>query len=187
MKTLFSAMETGDHFKNGADVKLKCRMKKGYLFSVQILMVLSLAFVAGCSKNDNNGSDGGSGGIVPDPAGTMTKALNSSSEARAWLDIGSGRVALTYTSNLFADNCDIAYYGQVNGLGNVTKIPQGGWTDTAAAEDYTAYVVRMTDGTYGRIFISDLAYGTHTQFYAGTYYTIDEYSANVKYQYPFKP
>ena len=143
-----------------------------------ILMVAALS----CSK------DGGG-----DPEGTMNKTLMSHdiiTGGGSTLKLGSTEVFMSRTENLWIQNGEIAYVGQVKGLGDVKKIPQSGWSTEAAATPNAGYVVRLDDGTYCRIFVSDV----RSELYQGkacytcTYYvTRTRYIANIKYQYPFNP
>ena len=124
-----------------------------------------------------------------DPDGTMSKTMDSSNSSSR-LIFGSAYVYLTSSSNLStSSNCEIAYFGQVKGLGGI-KIPQSGWNTSATASANTGYVVRLNDGTYARIFVSTVTTGTYmarTCVTCQTYVQTIKYMADVKYQYPFVP
>ena len=135
-----------------------------------------------CSKEDDESSS--------DPEGTMSKTLYSQQYAYEELRFGSARVHLSGSNLVTYNTCEIAYYGQVKGLGGIKKIPQSGWTDDAAATANAGYVVRFEDGTYCRIFISEVRselYQDRACYMCTNYITFTRYFADVKYQYPFEP
>jgi len=158
-------------------------MKKCNLFLVKTLMVLSLVFVAGCSKDDDV--------APPDPEGTITVTMsNSGSGFVAGVSVGPalgfGDLRMMGNNNFCGDWASwhhteglstIANVGKVLGLGSITRIPNGGFISTVAIEKGHGYVVQVNDGTYARLYVVDWVVNKYNEIIG----------AKVKYQYPWAP
>ncbi|MDR0873810.1 MAG: DUF5036 family protein [Prevotellaceae bacterium] len=156
-------------------------MKKFNLFFVQTLMILSLTFVIGCSK------DGG-GDSVPDPEGTMSLSMRAfdgrvTSTYLYWTD--SYHIGISLDNNFrchsnYPYKQEVVNIGRVNGLGSIKKTPSSGWTTGTAVEPGSGYVFRMNDAggyTYARLYVVEWIIDTSGGIMG----------AKVKYQYPFNP
>jgi len=151
-------------------------MKKVYLFLMKTVLVLGLVFAAGCSKDDNS---------VSDPEGTITVSMANSGvydyngyERGAGISfIGNQWVAIKTDNNFICQECTISNVGKVNGLGNINKIPNSGYTEYCSVEIHNGYVIQMYDGTYARLYVVDWVVSTYNAIIG----------AKVKYQYPFEP
>ena len=109
---------------------------------------------------------------------TDTKAAIYHVEAAIYF--GTGVVYFLGDRYFEAVDCEIAYFGEVNGLGYVTEISQSDWTATAVAKVGSAYLVRLKDETYGRFYISGM-----TSRWSSSRPRITVYYVDVNYQYPF--
>lgn len=148
------------------------------------LIATSMFFVTGCSKDDPNSPNNS----VPDPEGTIRASM------RNW---SNGRTALT------PDNCSYPFciggddnfsstgnglwrfvtIGKVNGLGNITKIPDSGWADYVAVLPGYGYV-----GAGGYFSGHSIAGVTHVRIYVIDWITSTSggiIGAEVQYQSPF--
>jgi len=134
-----------------------------------VLMVAALS----CSK------DGGG-----DPEGTMNKTLMSHdiiTGGGSTLKLGSTEVFMSRSENLWIENGEIAYVGQVKGLGDVKRIPTSGFSSLAAVKPGYGYVAKHKRGetvTYARIYVVQDLIGAGSGGVIG---------AEIKYQYPFRP
>jgi len=162
-------------------------MRKINLFLVQTLMILSLVFVAGCSKNDGDGDK-----TVPDPEGTIVTNIRNDVSMNRYngiyfglREVGIGTLAMT-DANVFQSyggGFDIAYIGTVNGLGSIQSIPKENlFTGSGCAViENGGYVLRGTDSDnqvkYARLYV--------TRFLEDSGGGI--VGAEIKYQYPFVP
>jgi len=183
-------------------------MKKSILIFVKTVVVFGMFFVAGCGGGDepkpevNNGSNGGnSTGIVPDPPGTITTnisrgAIGSSGsgiviQGTSSFITGSG---ITWYApdniHVYGDNqvsiCDL---GTMRGLGNITSIPNAGYTAPSynmmvSCETGHGYVVKfeniqgeiVMENLYVRMYVVEKIISTSGGIIG----------AKVKYQYPFE-
>ena len=146
--------------------------------------------------DDDSGND--SGGTVPDPEGTVTANISTSS--RINVDIGNsyGYIAWRSPDNFYLYGyqptwsydvvalsiCDV---GSVKGLGDITKIPISGYTSPSsensavACEKGHGYVVKIAfllNGSINALTINVRLYVVEP---------ISSGGAKVKYQYPFEP
>jgi len=159
-------------------------MKKMYLFLVQTLVILSLAFAVGCSEDDDNGSS------VSDPEGTIMFTMTNSGVG--YINEGRYGAAVTFVPRgwnaielLMLDNnnfygwlCTIANVGKVKGLGAITKIPSSGFVKQTSVEKGYGYVIFIKEnGLYARLYVTDWVLSTSGGIIG----------AKVKYQYPFEP
>ena len=161
-------------------------MKKFNLFFVKTLMVLGLVFVAGCSKDDDNG-----GSNVPDPEGTVTVTMENRGDNYAHAGPGgrplyiSGNdimIGMTAANNFYSFYYDmqgnqIANIGKVNGLGAIKRIPNSGFVSQTSVEPGCGYVIKGYNGTYARLYVVDWTTNTSGGIIG----------AKVKYQYPWNP
>jgi len=73
----------------------------------------------------------------------------------------------------------IATIGNVNGLGNITQIPESAfWTNEVAVIKNNGYIVKMSDGTYIRLFVSNWK-EEYAVSYNGSTYT--KYYCTIKW------
>jgi len=177
-------------------------MKNGYLFLIQALTALSLVIAIGCSKNDPTSSS------VPDPEGTVTANISESTHIEivpqnggndygfiGWATPNNISIHGGY-SNGYASStvtymsiCDM---GASKGLGNITKIPQAGFStpswdinNAVACEVGHGYMIKFlcyinstpVDSGYVRLYVVESIPNTSG----------DIMGAQVKYQYPFNP
>lgn len=178
-------------------------MRKTFYFFVKTVLVLGLLFAAGCSKpDDGNGDEGGNNGNnnggnpntpVADPEGTIMMSV------RNW-DNGTTRVPINdglsndpygkeftidrgnnFTGGRAGNTWHFVSVGKVNGLGNVTKIPDSGWSTTLAVTPGYGYVCAYAN-TYGGAITFARIYVEEWILAAGTNGII---GAKIKYQYPF--
>ena len=166
---------------------------------MKTFLVLSLFMAAGCGKNDGGGGGENIGndiyandgtGNVSDPEGTIILSVRNSSNGYTYVPVDvSSDIAYTFIidgGNNFKG--DISNYwqfanvGQVCGLGNVTKIPDSGWSPTCGV--YPGY---------GYLGVCYNIYGSNKITFARIY--VDSYITSatsggiigfvIKYQYPF--
>jgi hypothetical protein len=197
-----SAMETGDHSKNGASPK--SLTSRGKFYFVYLLLAATMIF-AGCDKDNQDNPDNSDPEetIVPDPEGTITANISKSSS----IDVST---ANTYFGVIRWDSPDNFYLtvnmspftgtfrysicnlGAMKGLGNITSIPStGGFTtpshlnDEVACETGHGYVMKFDRGNdvvtekivYVRLYVVESIVSTSGGIMG----------AKVKYQYPFNP
>jgi len=170
-------------------------MKKTYLFLVQALLALSLIFAIGCSKDDPSTdpekpivTDPGT--PVADPTGTITANISTGTS----IDIpNNGNIRWTgpdnfnlyvYNNPYLVSICDM---GTMQGLGNITNIPQTGFTvptssnTTVACEEGHGYVIKFerqgSASLYVRLYDVESIISTSGGVMG----------AKVKYQFPFTP
>lgn len=151
---------------------------------MKTLMVLSLVFVVGCSKDDENGG----GSSVPDPEGTITVSIANNGKNMyidggnpidaGYITIGNDNLWMSYDNNFRPDSRLIASIGEVNGLGAINKIPNSGFVRQIAVEPKCGYVISIgNSGDYARLYVVDWIVSTYDEIIG----------AKVKYQYPWNP
>ena len=170
-------------------------MKRVYLFLIQALMALSLVVAVGCSKNDSPDEPDITPPVVDpnipvkDPEGTITANISTSTQ----IDVPNfGTIKWTGPDNFYlickADNyrVSISNMGTMQGLGNITGIPQAGYTTpansntTVACEGGKGYVVKFDNGSsvlYVRLYVVESIISTSGGVMG----------AKVTYQFPFEP
>lgn len=145
------------------------RRKKIFLL---VSMFLSLLMI-GCSKDEpsdpNKPDSVDPSGAVADPVGTVTMRMRNDKETKL------GELYMSSDNNFYCSKGMIASLGPVNGLGNVSDIPQSGWSDQMAINLGYGYMY-YDDSNYYRIYT--------TQWMKNSY---DEITGiEFKYQSPFK-
>ena len=135
-----------------------------------IFILFASLLLASCGKDDENFNN-----AVPDPTGTASYTLVSNT----WSGGCENPIDwLTFTGRLNLQAVSILTVGKVNGLGNITKIPTSGlWSNEAAAILNYGYIVKKSDNTYIRVFISNLE--ERWEVYNGTTYT--RFFCTIKY------
>ena len=172
-------------------------MKNTKLILASAAIALMVA-MAGCSKKD----DSGNSASAPEPEGTVTANISASTAigvdggSIGWTPPGNFYICGDYFNNgsYGAPNyggydvaiCDM---GKMNGLGNITNIPQTGYNDngsdinnSAPCEVGHGYVVKFVH--FGSFYSPD----TYTRLYVvESIVSGGVIGAKVKYQYPFEP
>lgn len=149
-----------------------------------LLLLVSMGLIS-CNKNGNdpNGNNpNNSGGEEPsvpvvqgDPEGTVTiNLINSVTNNNNWYDIGIGHDVHLDVANNF-EGVDFVCVGEVESLGHVTTLPNGGWSSSVAAVPENGYFARY-NGRYARLFVVDYIISTEGGIMGTT----------VKYQSPFQ-
>jgi len=168
-------------------------MKNVYLFLIQALMALSLVCATGCSKDDpgsvitpeptypDGGDSGGTNTPPSDPEGTITLSVRNVSNGKTAVPLYSGiDFGIDNGNNFYSGSAwHFVSVGQVQGLGNITKIPDTGWSTKCAVMTGYGYVgVCAGDNrmTFVRIYVDDVIIGAGNGGVIGYV---------VKYQYPF--
>lgn len=144
-------------------------MKRLLLYLLTIASIVAIAVC--CEKSDNGDPDRPDPNTpVPDPDGTITLSMRNANSGKTYL-------GNTYIYIDKADNFTNGYFvsfGKVNGLGNVIRIPESGWSDTIAVipgEGYVAY----SGGTFYRIYVTNYTTNIANEIIG----------ADIKYQAPF--
>ena len=164
-------------------------MKKFDLFFVKTLMVLSLVFVVGCSKDNDSGGKNDGSTTVPDPEGTITVSMSNNGVKNVYVPIERGEgvtfhthnnhewMAIDISNNLIVQSGVVANLGKVNGLGSITKIPASGYASRTSVEINSGYVIRLECGDYVRVYVVEWRKNTSGGIIG----------AKVKYQHPWNP
>lgn len=149
------------------------------------LMICLIMTAFSCSKDDNPDNPDNA---VPDPAGTITANIAVYSTIKIY-DNGTyrGNISWDTPDNFYLNgeyiDVSICNLGKMKGLGNITQIPQAGFSSPARANYFIAcesghgYVIKFGSGTYVRLYVVESLVST-----AGGIM-----GAKVKYQYPFVP
>lgn len=138
-----------------------------------------LAFIiSSCGKENVTPGSGNctTGGNVPDPVGTIKLSMRNASNGKTLL--GSHIYIDNGDNFTSSDDYKFASVGKVNGLGNVTGIPTGGWAEKIAVvpgEGVLALPPRSGSYCY-RIYVQDYVRASGTNGVIG---------ADIKYQAPF--
>ena len=152
-------------------------MKNVYFFLIQALIALSLVCVTGCSKDDPSNSNSS----VPDPEGTVTANISENRSIMLSANTYSFGIGWTEPNNFWLGATSICDMGAMKGLGNITKIPQTGYTSdntTVACQVGHGYVVVLGPAyAYARLYVVSSLVNTSGGIMGAT----------VKYQYPFNP
>ena len=120
-------------------------------------MIVALLFT-NCTKEDENQFETDPAHtVVPDPAGTVV--LNVINNARSYEMQGVGALCLTSDNNYYGwggyGYTGINTIGEVAGLGNITKIPDGiSWPSSVAAIPGYGYIINF-HGHYVRFYVVD--------------------------------
>ncbi|MDL2262152.1 BACON domain-containing protein [Bacteroidales bacterium OttesenSCG-928-I21] len=183
-------------------------MKKFFFYFTGIFLVLSLCLVAGCKDDDDDSKDDADDDNptivdpdkpVADPSGTVTVNISESSGSKITIQgdgIYCGYIYWAKPDNFYLDyysssssiKSSICNLGAMKGLGNITNIPQTGFTTpqsdnkSVACETGHGYVVKYEGGklespVYVRLYVEEAIISTSGGIMG----------AKVKYQYPFEP
>lgn len=147
-----------------------------------VFIVFTSFMLTACEKDNEPSTEKGgnttSTGNVPDPEGTINVSMRNGEESEA-TKIGA-HFFIDYDNNFSSYNygCSFACVGKVNGLGNITGIPNNGWATKVAVEPGNGYVVRYLFNScyYYRLYVEDYILNTSGGIIG----------AKVKYQTPFK-
>ena len=190
-----SAMESGDHSKNGVSPKNQ-RSRGNFLMMMCIALLSSFFVLTGCKKDADNENS------VSDPQGTITANISESSYFHVFYDDDNFAIVTVrwcspdnfyleksytwfYEENWKISICDL---GSMKGLGNITIIPASGFTVPAykntsiACETKHGYVIKcerigLGQVVYVRLYVEESIISTSGGIMG----------AKVKYQYPFEP
>lgn len=146
------------------------------------LILFTVCLLHSCGK-DEVGSDGESviKGNVPDPDGTISVSMRNGDKGDATFIDNCFYIGQDNNFSPRYYNCSFTCVGKVNGLGNITGIPEKGWSDKIAVEPGNGYVINyrgLVDepvNKYYSLYVSDYI----TSTYGGII------GANVKYLTPF--
>lgn len=144
----------------------------------RFLLPLVVFLIVGCSKeeptNPDNGDPINPDTEVADPIGTIELAMRNKDNGDTWLD----NLHILSDNNFYCSgSSEIASIGPVAGLGNVSSIPLNGWTDKAAVNPSSGYVVyNDCNDEFTRLYVT-----SWTDAVSGGII-----GARVKYQKPFK-
>ena len=169
-------------------------MRKIFLISIEVILILSLFYFVGCSKDGNSDSDNENGGsnnantTLPDPEGTIIGNIRNDESSRNGISWGNLRlnnnpevwIQMNSRNNIVAKNGEICHLGYISGLGNITKIPNSGYAGTVSVDPGCGYVVKIESNgkyIYARLYV--------ISFMVSTYGGI--IGAKIKYQCPFEP
>lgn len=156
-------------------------MEKASTVILKTVLVLAFVFGSGCNKESEDLS-----GPTKSIRLSYTYDLDDEDviphKESAVIPFGtSGRVYYIGPDNtLDAVNCEIVNLGKV--YEKQIEIPQTDWTTTVDAEVGSNYIIRMKDGTYGRLSISDI-----TSRWNSSQPSLTTYYADVKFQDPYIP
>ena len=151
-------------------------MEKASFVLWKMVLVLAFVFISGCNTDSGDLSE-------PTQNKRLTYTQHQDDEAgihdkEAAIPYGAGMVYYVGpTKSLDAVNCEIVNTGTV--FENVKEIPQTDWTATTVAEVGSNYFIRVKDGTYGRLTITDI-----TSRWSSSQPSITVYFADVRFQYP---
>ena len=161
-------------------------MKKHRLL---MLMFASAAFIISCEKDAM--MSGSNSQIIPDPVGTIIANVSNNYQTEQYI-FSAIPIQIDGANNFTTPNgwlpgLAIASVGEVAGIGNITSIPQTGWSSSVAVIPSYGYVVAtpwQENGNidydhlqYARIYVVDYIVGTSGGIIGAT----------IKYQSPFIP
>jgi len=177
-------------------------MKKVFLFLIQALMALSLVFAIGCSKNDSPDEPEKPPVIdtntpVKDPEGTITANIADNTYISIpnigfirWIKPDNFNIYCSsdwyylYSNGYLASICNL---GVMKGLGNITYIPQTGYTTpqiqniSIACEEGHGYVVKFEGEGFTTVYVRLYVVESIINTSGGIM------GEKVKYQFPFEP
>lgn len=156
--------------------------RKFNLFALSMALLFTAFATSSCSDSDNN-LDPDNGQVVkpdtdvPDPEGTIPLTMRNASNGDTYLD----NIYIDKGDNFSGSGTWFTTIGQVKGLGNVSAIPQSGWTGKISVIPGNGYVAAQynyytQDATFYRIYVTDYV----TSVAGGVI------GAEIKYQKPFK-
>lgn len=124
-------------------------MKKILWWSAMLVWGVAVCGFTACSDND---SDGGSGGTVPDPEGTIVLQMpNDGSYSLNFYY--STQLKLDAMNNFRIINGSIMSVGKVAGLGAIRNIPSGAkWGNSTVATPGYGYIM-CRDDSYVRLYV----------------------------------
>lgn len=125
-------------------------MKKILWWSAMLVWGVAVCGFTACSDND---SDGGSGGTVPDPEGTIVLQMpNDGSYYSLTYYI---QLKLDAMNNfIIIDGCSIMSVGKVAGLGAIRNIPSGAkWGNSTVATPGYGYIMSPGGDSYVRLYV----------------------------------
>ena len=170
-------------------------MKRFNLFFMSCLLATSVFFVAGCDEGPSGiGTNQGEPTYpddpptpTPDPEGTITVSVRNASNGNTSVPLYSGEFVhggvsfgIDNGNNFHSGSAwRFASVGQVQGLGNVTKIPNSGWSQKCTVipgYGYLAVCAYFNRMTFVRIYVDREIIGAGSGGVIGYV---------IKYQYPF--
>jgi len=175
-------------------------MKKGFYFLMKTVLVLGLFFAVGCGKDDDNSDKNNDGGSnngnnnkenpntpVADPVGTLTLSVRNGDNGNTGIPVYNSNFGIDNGNNFighYGGEWRFASFGAVKGLGNVTQIPDNGWSSTLAVTPGHGYVAMclyndtwgVSKITFARVYVEDWTLAAGSNGIIG---------ARIKYQYPF--
>jgi len=169
--------------------------KKGFNLRNVVAAAICLAVlsVASCNNRNNPDNPDNPNNPVPDPAGTITANISASTAIVVRSDFDAGEIAWTGPDNFYliaryVPGVSICDLGTMQGLGNITNIPQTGYTipaylssSTVACQTGHGYVVKFELSSYGTVYVRLYVVEKIISTGGGIM------GATVKYQYPFEP
>lgn len=146
------------------------------------LILFTVCLLHSCGK-DEVGSDGESviKGNVPDPDGTISVSMRNGDNGNATFIDNCFYIGQDNNFSPRYYNCSFTCVGKVNGLGNITGIPEKGWSDKIAVEPGNGYVINYKG-------LVDEPVNKYYSLYVSDYITSTSggiIGANVKYLTPF--
>lgn len=125
-------------------------MKKILWWGAMLVWGVAVCGFTACSDND---SDGGSGGTVPDPEGTIVLQMPNDGSYSLYFSI-STQLKLDTMNNFRIINGSIMSVGKVAGLGAIRNIPSGAkWGNSTVATPGYGYIIESLGGSYLRLYV----------------------------------
>lgn len=115
---------------------------------------------------------------VPDPEGTITLNMRNDGGSSVYFGSLGSQFYINKSNNFYAHLCSIVDCGAVRGLGNVTSVPEKGWTTETAVTPGHGYVVKDLQENYIRLYVVSFMHSASNDGIIG---------AEVKYQKGWKP
>ena len=167
-----------------------------YNFTINAVVLSPGAHTLRAVAKDNQGAQGESSVSitvknattpVADPEGTITLLVRNYSNGSTQIPVYNYSFGIDNGNNFYSMNNVFLFasVGAVSGLGNVTKIPDSGWTTTLAVTPGNGYVAACWDRypnnsvsriTFARIYVDSWTTAAGSGGIIG---------AEIKYQYPF--
>lgn len=124
-------------------------MKKILWWSAMLVWGVAVCGFTACSDND---SDGGSGGTVPDPEGTIV--LQMPNDGSYYYLADYIELGLDAMNNFRIIGGSIMSVGKVAGLGAIRNIPSGAkWGNSTVATPGYGYIMSPGDDSYVRLYV----------------------------------